>query len=239
MIRLIRADLRRIFRTKGLYIFNVLLLLVLVLSARTEDAETFITSGKMIMTVGIVPAVSILILISIFSAEIHSGTIQGSIGSGVKRASIVRAKFIECVIFAAIEIVFMIIIRFAIAGFEEDVVLTDQASSNMVLSMIIDGIKIVSFVSLSSLVAYISWNVPSMILADAAFALALPVALAFLDQALKTTFSEIWVDSLFDNSYVSFTAGSFDIRFAAAIVMYIVLPVVFSAVIFKRKELEL
>ena len=239
MIGLIKADLRRIFRTKSFYIFNLFIVLVLALFIKTENAEEFISSAKTASTTIVEISVSFFVLVRVYSDELHAGTIQGAIGSGIKRSSIIKAKFLDCMAVVTVEMLTVLIVLFVFIGVDKELAITNQSRANLALSVAFDGIETLAVIALSSLVVYISWNVASMIIANICVTFVMPIVLTGIDQWLKTTLLEFWLDYLFRNSYTSFTAGTFDIRFILAIIVYIAVPVLLSAYVFKRKELEL
>ena len=239
MIRLMKADLRRILRTKSFYIFNLLIALIMPFCIHGYDAESFITAAELFLGLGITVGVSVFALLRVYSDELHSGTIQGAIGVGVKRSSIIRAKYLDCVIISLIEMLFTMMCLSFLMEFYSFFLFTDQSRMKVIYLVIVTFVKILAFTAISTAVLYVSWGVPAMLMADIASIMVIPPLLMFVDQSFKTTLSELWVDMMLENSYVTLTSGSFDLRFIVAVVIYIAVPLIISDAVFKRKELEL
>ena len=66
-----------------------------------------------------------------------------------------------------------------------------------------------------------------------------PVLLELLKTLFKINLTEVWIRNLMSDSLNSFSMGEFNIAFLPAILIYVVLPVGLTALIFRRKELEL
>lgn len=239
MIRIMRADLRRILRTKGLHIFNVFLVLFMPIFLLSEDKQTTLDKADSFLSMGGILLVSLLAIIKVYSDELHAGTIQGAIGAGIKRDSVVAAKFLSCAVIGIFELGFILLLMFGVMALDDSILFTKNDHLMLVYSCICHYVVFLDCIALSSLVLYASWSVPAAFITDVAVVLLLPAVFSGVDSLLNTVFTELWVKGLVEVAYVSLCNGAFDARLIIAVLVYVILPAYLSAAVFRRKELEL
>ena len=96
-----------------------------------------------------------------------------------------------------------------------------------------------SGMTISVLLIFTMWNAAVELIACSFMSIFFGLLANLLQMVTKKPFFDYWVATMFNNVGNSFAAGQFSPLLVLAIVCYIVLPLVLTAVILRRKELAL
>ena len=98
MIRMIRADIRRILKKVMFYIICLIAYIIMFTIEKEDTAIDQISTIKMAMELLGSALFPIAVFIFVYGDEFKAGVIHSIIGRGMSRAKIVTAKYIDCLI---------------------------------------------------------------------------------------------------------------------------------------------
>ena len=242
MTNLIKADLSRILKKPVLYLFTILPIVQLVVTSiefKKEDSFERINTlwGSLSTVAALFFSLSALILV--FGEEIRSGAMQTVIGHGLSRTKLILAKYFDCLILLfgqTLILALAVLIVDACIG----VIASPQDNAIMMMGAIFQCfLPICAYLSISVFLTFTMWNAAVGFIASSFMALLVGVLTYLLQQLLKIPLHDYWVATMFKNAGNTFAAGKFDVLFLVAIAGYIVLPLVLTSLILRRKELAL
>ena len=237
MRRLVNADLKRILCKPGLYL-AVVIMLIIVLTVKASDtaADQMEFYKAVFNSVGLI-FICIPVFLSVYGDELKSGTMVISIGRGIPRRKIVRAKLQTCTILLTGSYLILFIgaiIKNSISG----LVVTPRQNAFLFLYCIFCVLRGVGLFGLSSLVLFLT-------LSSAGGMLTLIIAGMAAQPVLQTIQLNSGIPAydmsflgLLDASFADFQAGGFGWKIIVAFIyLWVVIGV--NIITFDRKELEL
>ena len=112
MIRVIRADIRRILKKVMFYIICLIGYLIMFTIKKADTAIDHIELIKIAMVLIGSALFPIAVFIFVYGDEFKAGVIHSIIGRGMSRAKIVTAKYIDCLILQLICTIPLLLINF-------------------------------------------------------------------------------------------------------------------------------
>lgn len=237
MRNLIKADLKRILSKKGLYASLILMILITIFPGSKRSASEQIESYKTLFnTIGLT-IMCIPIFLSVYGDELRSGTMITTIGMGLHRHKLVKAKLWVCTIL----LLGSYIILYGTALFKlylDDLVITEKQSLFLFIYCLYCVIRGVGIFALSSLVLFVSMSAAGgMLMLVLAGMASSPILKGFQEQ-LKFPVYDISYMGLLDASFASFQAGGFGGTLIVALI-YLAIVIYINVKLFDRKELNL
>lgn len=242
------ADIKRVFHKKsflaaaGIYA-GIFLLMMFIYFNPTFTAEAYTAKTKTFL--GFFPfLIGIALFLSVYYDDFKSKAMQVAIGCGMPRYKVVLSKFIESVMLlaaAAVCVLIMVLVMPAAMGLALNAAQTAELASGVFTEML----RTVGYVSLSAVPAFYAQNA-----VGGTICIALLSSKAVLIFASLILGQDFIVNSFGDITQYLFTvqlytaqsafvrADRFGLTLAAAIAAYILLPVLLSALCFRKKELE-
>ena len=237
MRRLIRADLKRVFRKSGFFVLMILAIVIILVRPMSDTAAEQVEAERSFFAIVALLAACIPIYSAIFTDDIRSGTLIGVIGRGISRKKILLAKMIE----SAIVLVLFYAVIFGIAAFIHNAMeigVTPRQDSLLALYCVFTVIKGLGFLAAAALVVFSTWNTAFGMIVLALgipfFALILRVA----QDRLHLPFYDLSFEGLLEASYAWFSAGRFGWQIIPAIAILWAVTA-FAVYLFNRKEIEL
>ena len=242
MTKLIRADLKRCIKKVSLYIFLLLTIFVHLMNLidiKPEDSLAYLGSiGDLVKNVSCV-LFPLSVLIAVFGDELHSGAIPIAIGRGLSRGKVLLAKYFDCVIFMAAQFLIClgcILLFDSIAG----IIASNEDNIRIVLNIILNGFfPACAYLAIAFFFIFVMWNAAVGFISVIFFAWVAGGVLYLIQSQFKIGVHDAWLQTLFSHSVTSFSMGDFDIGFIIAVICYIILPLFLTAIVFRRKELDL
>ena len=242
MTNLIKADLLRISKKWILYVFMLLPLAAVLYGLRDfkqEDSFEYLNSLSRYYSLYGALFFSLSAMIGVFGDELHTNAMQTAIGRGLSRTKLIIAKFLDCVILLLLQFTLLTAFIF-LTNAAEKVIASGEDNLTIVITAVLCGfIPACSYVAISGLLIFLMWNAGVGFISVLFLSTLTPVLLELLKTLFKINLTEVWIRNLMSDSLNSFSMGEFNIAFLPAILIYVVLPVGLTALIFRRKELEL
>lgn len=240
MNRYVRADLKRIhsYPKHWVWLFVVVAMIaaVAVYNCLNGNAAGFASVAS--TTMGMLPLIlGVIIFMAIFGKDIHTRTMQVAIGSGISRRQVVLAKELEGIILAVIYYCFVAVLF---------IVLSIVFQMNLAISTLLMDV-------LQAVLETLFYMNVSMILIFATlqtnFAEILYVLFSF--QVITGIFSVLfgYLASNFSfPDFSSFLYSGLEVKFFGdpasnwfcliGMAIYLIVPLIISEIVFKKKELE-
>ena len=248
MIKLIRADLKRITAKKSFTIVIVLLSLysmirVFIPLLEYEGVSYVAVRGLMNAGKLVDLIIGIFVFGSIYSDDFKSMSYVQAIGRGFSRSKIVFAKlidvFIACIIvYGVIAAVLTGLVKLGDIGFGHTLTYA------WFLTIFTGFYKTVGYIALASMVLYVTNNIPISTVVLVVLYIAVPMSSAFLN--LNERLRDLHIDrihyvGLADNAMADFMFGSYlsgILKYAFGLVVYMGIVVFTTQKWFEKKELE-
>ena len=248
MRRLIRADIRRILKKRSVIILFILMLLYLglmVIGSFLAYDHDLLVAVKALMSRNRMPALvlGLVILFGVYADDFRSMSYSCVIGRGLTRSKLVLAKLLDTVILTAI--FYGIITLVLTAGLKlAGCSFTPRLSRAFYMSILISVYKTVGYIALSSMVLYITNNIPLTTISLLLLYIAVPFSamLFSLNAQVKALHIErLHYAGLADNAFSDFLFGSVGLgigKLLLGLLVYLGLVLFVTVKIFDKKELE-
>ncbi|MCR5138480.1 MAG: hypothetical protein K6C12_15535 [Oscillospiraceae bacterium] len=248
MRRLIRADIRRILKKPSVIVLFCIALLFLcfhVIGSYLRYGEDQVVPVKNLMSRMMMPelVIGLVILFGVYSDDFRSMTYACVIGRGLTRSKLVLAKLLDTVIltvlmYGIITLVLRLGLMFVGCRF------TPRLSRAFYMTIFITIYKTVGYIALSSMILYITNNIPVTTISLLLLYIAVPFsALLFsLNPQVKALHVErLHYAGLADNALSDFLFGSVGMgigKLALGLLVYLGLVLLVTVKLFDKKELE-
>lgn len=248
MLNYIMADLSRISHKKSLiytisgYIGLFLLMMFIVYNPSFTEVDYI---SKTNMFTGFYPlVVGIPIFLSIYYDDFKSKAMQVAIGYGISRSKVITIKFIESVILAFVSGLLLGLVVLVLPMFFK-MSFTNAQLLQLNLGILIGVLKIIGYMSISTIFIYYSQNtilgvIAFILLASITVMLLLTTILSqdIIVKMVGDLSKHLYSILLFNEQEHFIAMGSFTFGGIAQILIYIILPTIISIVLFRKKELE-
>lgn len=238
MRNIVRADLGRIFRKPSFYVFVVLTLIYLATREPADTAADQIEYLKNYLDFTMLFAISIPVFLGVYSDDFKNGSIINGIGKGLSRKKVVFAKLIDV---AAVLTIFysaafvVALIKNMTAG----IAVTPKQNLALLLYCLFCVLRGVGFFSFASLVLFLTWN-PSGGMATLLILLACArLGLGIVQNKFNIPVYDWSFDGLMEKAYARFVIGDFGWHIIPALLIYIGGAVFLTALVFKKREIDL
>ena len=248
MRRLIRADIRRILKKRSVIILFLLMLLYLcliVIGSYPAFDQDPLVPVKELMSHTRMPelVLGLVILFGVYADDFRSMTYTCVIGRGLTRSKLVLAKLLDTVILAAlmygiITLVLSVGLKFVGCSF------TPRLRRAFYMTILITVYKTVGYIALSSMILYITNNIPLTTISLLLLYIVVPFStlLFSLNAQVKALHIErLHYAGLADNAFSDFLFGSAGMgigKLLLGLLVYLGLVLFVTVKIFDKKELE-
>ena len=248
MRRLIRADIRRVLKKRSvivLFCLSLLFLCLHVFGAYMMYDETPYVAVSRLMNRLRLPelVIGLMILFGIYRDDFRSMTWSCVIGRGLTRSKLVLAKLLDTVILTAL--LYGIITLVLSLGLKAlGCSFTPRLSRAFYMSILIAVYKTVEYIALSTMILYITGNIPVTTISLVLLYIAVPFsALLFsLNPQVRALHIErLHYAGLADNAFSDLLFGSAGMaigKMILGLVVYLGLVLFVTIRIFDKKELE-
>ena len=235
---LIKADLRRVLRRPGLYVYLALVIIPFIIKKNADSAPEQIESMQDALFVLNITLIAVPIYMSVYADEFHTGSMQCAIGRGLTRAKLILAKLLDAAILLSGIFLVLFIIAF-IKNTVSPLAITPRQNFHLFVYFLFGLIKLVAYFSVTSFLLFISWSVPLGMCSLVTMTLVLGYLLDFVQSKIDFPVYDYYIDGLIRTSYASFQGERLPWKLLIVLLFYIILPFFVSVKIFERKELEL
>ena len=248
MRRLISADMNRILRKILLLAGFILAAAILILSVLIfqyvygADASIFTYSVCLVLP-GTELLFSVITFLCVYGDELRSMAMTSAIGRGLTREKVIFAKFLDTVIISALmnaALTLVIVVLQLIYGPE-----IDHTQMIMIYCSVFTVFyRTIGYVALAALFLFISWNIPFSTIALATISILIPGALLlFKDTGLITTYhiDRYFLSTIGDMALTDLVLGLTKeaiLLYLKGFLLYTVLSMIITILVFKKKELE-
>lgn len=248
MLNYLIADLNRMSRKKSLIytvatFLGLFLTMVFIIYTPNLDGGEYLSKTDLFL--GFYPlVVGIPIFLSIYSDDFKSKAMQIAIGYGIDRNKIILTKAIETVILAVISGVLLgvfVIVVPKILG----ITLTHEQFLELTFGAGIGIIKIIVYVGISTMLVYHYQNamygtISFVLLGSGTVSMILNLILSqkFIVDLVGNLTEHMLTTLLAIQKLSYISTGKFNITSIIEIILYMVIPVIVSMIIFRKKELE-
>ena len=248
MLNYLIADLNRMSRKKSLvytlaaYV-GLFFIMVYMIYNPNLDAGGY--ASKTDMFLEFYPlVVGIPIFLSIYSDDFKSKAMQIAIGYGIDRNKIILTKAIETVILAVISGVLLGVFVIGVPKIL-GITLTHEQFLELTFGAGIGILKIIVYVGISTILVYHYQNamygtISFVLLGSGTVAMILNLILSqqFIVDLVGNLNEHIFTTLVAIQKLSYITTGKFNITSIIEIILYMVIPVIVSMIIFRKKELE-
>ena len=237
MNKLIRSDIRRILKKEILYIFTILLWIFAIFTKNGKTPGQQIDAMEGVLdTYGII-LISIPVLLCVYGDEFKAGSMQIAIGRGVSRTKIIFAKFLDCVLLSfALALLLSGIIY--IKNLTTGLAISDKQSIMLLVYALLTVVKACGYYAIAAFFMMMNYSIASVMIIDLFMLMFFDKILKAVQAKLKIGLYDLSLSGMMEDAYHSLACGDFPFKLLTASFM-IIIVVVASAVIFRRKELEL
>jgi ABC-type transport system involved in multi-copper enzyme maturation permease subunit len=238
MRNVIRADIERIIRKPSFLCIIALTLIFLATRKSADVAEEQIEYIKEYFNTLLLFAVSIPVFLSIYSDDIKSGSVISLIGNGLSRKKVILAKLIDvtAVLTAYYSVAYIVaLIKNMTAG----IAITPKQNLLLLVYTLFCILRGVGFFAVASLIVFVTWSPSGGMTAMLILLAASRMTLMILQQKFTVPIYDYSFDGLLDKSYAKFAVGDFGWHIIPAIVIYIGGAILLTALLFKKKEIDL
>ena len=248
MRRLIRADIRRILKKRSVIVLFLLALFYLcstVVGSYVAYEQGSIVAVKSLMRRMTIPELmlGLVILFGVYADDFRSMSYSCVIGRGLTRSKLVLAKLLDTVILTVI--MYGIITLVLMAGLRAvDCSFTPRLSRAFYLTILITIYKAVGYIALSSVILYVTDNIPLRTISLLLLYIVVPFStlLFSLNAQVKALHIErLHYAGLADNAFSDFLFGSAGMgigKLLLGLLVYLGLVLFVTVKIFDKKELE-
>ena len=237
MNKLVKSDIRRILKKSILYIFLVILwgFAIFTKNGRTPGQQID-AMQRLIDTFGII-LISMPVLLCVYGDEFKAGSMQIAIGRGVSRTKIIFAKFLDCVILSLMLAILLAIVIY-IKNLATGLAISDKQNLMLMVYILFAVIKACGYYAIAAFFMMMNYSIASGMIIDLFMLLFFDKILKILSSKLKIGLYDITLSGMMDDAYQALVGGDFPSMLVPALILIIVV-VVATAVMFRRKELEL
>ncbi len=232
---LIRADLRRILKKPGLYVFLTIACLIFMLWS--DEATAAEQMSSMQFAIGIIGASSLIIPVffAVYADDFRTGIISFVIGSGMPRSSYVLKKFFES---ALLFMGTMTVMTFAgiICIFFSDLAISFKQTFHFIIYSGFSYIKGCVLLAISALFLNMTWSLPAAITAMILFAYITGPVLMILQEVTLISVYDFYFEGLLDSSFNAFQAGKLPLKMIPVFLLLILILVI-TIKFFEKREL--
>ncbi len=248
MRRLIRADIRRILKKRSVIVLFCISLMFLsfhVIGSFLAYEKDPVVPVKSLMSHMAMPEllIGLVILFGVYSDDFRSMTYSCVIGRGLTRSKLVLAKLLDTVILTVLMYgIITLVLRLGLMFVGCS--LTPRLSRAFYMTIFITIYKTVGYIALSSMILYITNNIPVTTISLLLLYIAVPFsALLFsLNPQVKALHIErLHYAGLAGNAFSDFVFGSAFMGFGKLVfglLIYLGLVLYVTIRIFDKKELE-
>ena len=238
MRNVIRADIGRLFRKPSFYVITILILVFLATRKSADIAEDQIIYVRNYLNSTLLFFVSIPIFLGIYSDDFNCGTVINQIGKGLSRKKVIFAKLIDvtAVLTMFYSVAYVIIL---IKNMTAGLAITPKQNLMLLVFTLFSILRGVGFFALASLVVFSTWSTSGGMTVLLLLLAVARMALIMLQNKFTIPFYDMSFDGLLASSYAKFAAGNFGWHIIPALVIYIGGAVLLSAILFKKREIDL
>ena len=238
MIRVIRADIRRILKKVMFYIICLISYLIMFTIKKADTAIDHIELIKIAMVLIGSALFPIAVFIFVYGDEFKAGVIHSIIGRGMSRAKIVTAKYIDCLILQLICTIPLLLIAFiknAISGLP----ISPQQNVDLFWSFIIMYLESAGCLAFGTMALFLTMSVAGGMVTLITFIMVVSDALRMIQDYIPLRVYDFYYEGLVEKAKADILVGSVPWQLIPAIAVYIVGVLILTGVLFDRKELDL
>ena len=248
MRRLISADMNRILRKIPLLLGFVIATAILILSVLVFQFlygayATVFTYSVCVVLPATELLFSIITFLCVYGDEVRSMAMISAIGRGLTREKVIFAKFLDTVMISALmnaALMLVIFIIQLISGAE-----VDHTQAVMIYCSVFTVFyRTIGYVAIATLFLIISWNVPFSTIMLAACSILIPgFMFLFKDTRLIATYhiDRIFLDAIGNMALTDLVLGLTReglFLYLKGFLLYTVLSMIITILVFRKKELE-
>lgn len=242
MVNYIKADLYRIlhkqsfFGVIGTYI-ALFVLLIFILFNPTFTGAMYVS--KIYTFLDFFPLIiGLIIFVSLYVDDVKSNSIQIAIGYGLPRYKIILSKLLECftlLIITSICISLLVLITPILL----EITIDQSQAINLLKTIFMQMIKTISYISISQILIYHTTNsidgmIMYLLLSTQVIYIVFNI---FLEQKFIVDLCGYLNQYLLTNElYICLNQNFLTLRMVGIILLYILLPVILSIVVFQERE---
>ena len=247
MIRYLKADLWRINRRVPrilLFVMYLVIGVVVVVMNSRQSSYNFVKLGNCIGTeIGLLsPLLTMLNLYFVFEDDMEAKTMQVAIGKGMGRLQIILVKWLEIILLSLFDCV-MLLLCTGVAGVCRGVVLKDSGAAHVLSILCVTVLtNAVLTVFIMMIIFYIMQIGLTQVLFIVLSLKPISAMIGFVEKTneimAKLSLSRFLIGSNLDGFQVSLEAGQFNLQNFLVIVIYCVIGIGVTYMLFKKKELD-
>ena len=242
MRNLIKADLKRILKTKMLYVGTVIAAAVMVfsilrnLTASGRNATGYMIGLNSSLDGFLFPVVIALpVFIAVFSHELTSKSMQCILGHGLTRGKLITAKLLEAAILLAG--IFAILMAVALVLASPEYAISSRQMTNGIIAIWLRALRFFGYICFSAMIMFIVNSTALGIIVCVAFTLILRILFMAISRLGGIPIYDYTIDGLLDRAYRSIEAGGPGLQIIP-VFLYIIAAVSVTIIFFNRKEFE-
>lgn len=243
MSKVIRADLRRIFRKKGFWIMTAFLLFVqLVNYAEVSQSAAAEVIDKTENNWGgfVLLLTTIYAYLSVSADDARSNTWTANVGIGMDRTRLLLAKVMDCLILLTVFYAIVVSFRFFChTDPDMQAALTPRQNRFLVLYAALMVVRGLCCLILSMLAELASGSTAAGILTDVFLSVFVGTIIRIVGMMYRINLYDYLIDGLVRNAYDNIAVGRFPWQLIPVVGLYIGGGFAAAAVIFRKKELQL
>ncbi len=238
MIRMIRADIRRILKKVMFYIICLIAYIIMFTVNKEDTAIDQISKIKTAMELlgsGLFP---IAVFIFVYGDEFKAGVIHSIIGRGMSRAKIVTAKYIDCLILqlmCTVPLLLIAYIKDAMSGLP----ISPQQNIELFWSYVFMYLQTAGYLAFGTMALFLTVSVAGGLVALITFMMVVSDGLKMIQEYITLRVYDFYYDGLVEKAKADLMVGSAPWQLIPAIAVYIVGVLILTGVLFERKELDL
>lgn len=244
MKNLIKADLRRIFKRKSLYICIVLLLasliraLLLALSESGFNATGIINGmhdglgaaiGKLLITIPV--------FFAVFAHEQSSKSMLCVLGHGLTRGRIIAAKLLEAAILIMIYFIPVTGLYAILIGDGTETGMSPDQMGCAYIFILLAAFRLFGYIAFTALIFFLSTSTTVGVIACVLFSYLFDRILLITEMFVDLSLRDYTFDGQLDWAYLTIEAGGFGYQIITA-ALFVAAAIAATVIFYQRKELE-
>ena len=234
--------MRRILKSKSLYICSVISILWIIIrlleemANQGENAAAYVSGVRMAMESGLFALLTVLpVFFAVFSHELSSKSMQCVLGHGLSRDKLIVTKLIDA---AVLLIGMFLIFTVCVCIFADSSYgISDNQIKQLVIYVWLRGLVFFGYVTFSAMVMFLANSVAAGVTTSLVLSFILTVIIALIENFTGVSLKDYTLDGLVSWAYDAIKAGALPWQLIPAF-GYIAASVIVTVIFFRRKEFE-
>lgn len=242
MTALIRADLRRILRKKGFWIWNVLFVLFLlidILRASESTGEEIMAAFQTRLGGRFLLIIVLYIYLSVSGDDEKSNAMVCVIGRGMKKGTFLLAKLLDGTLLAGLFYAVLMAVQYFFFSQSDPPLLTQRQIRLLMVYCLFMLLRAIWCLAFAMLAQYATGSTAPAILSIVATAALAGPLLKVAQEIYRIGLYDYLPDGLLEAAFKNLCAGSLPWQLLPVAVLYIGGTMRVVSAIFEKKELEL